>query len=179
MALLSAANDILSEEGVTKLSLRGAARRAGVSQTAPYRHFRDKEALLAALAAGGFRELAETMQRLAGAAAEPPLRLLATGQAYVAFALEKSALFRLMFGAEISAKASYPELRAAAEEAFAVLTREVSRGQMSEMHAYDRAVSAWSLVHGLATLLIDGQIRAEGVDAATLMRRFGRFLDVT
>ena len=162
-----------------KLSLRGAARRAGVSQTAPYRHFRDKEALLAALAAGGFRELAETMQQLAGAAAEPSQRLLATGQAYVAFALEKSALFRLMFGPEISLKASYPELRAAAEEAFAVLTLEVSRGQMTEMHAYDRAVAAWSLVHGLATLLIDGQIRTEGVDAATLMRRFGRFLDVT
>ena len=183
-ALLSAAGEILSEEGVTKLSLRGAARRAGVSQTAPYRHFRDKEALLAALASGGFRELAETMQQLAGAATEPPQRLLATGQAYVAFALEKSALFRLMFGPEIPDKASYPELWAAASEAFAVLTREVSRGQVTETQAFDRAVAAWSLVHGLATLLIDGQVRAEGaqpgsVDAAALMRRFGRFLDVS
>lgn len=177
-ALLAAAGEILSEEGVTKLSLRGAARRAGVSQTAPYRHFRDKAALLAALAAGGFRELAEAMQRFA-ATSQPPQRLLATGQAYVAFALEKSALFRLMFGPEIADKASYPELRAAAAEAFAVLTREVSRGRMSEAQAYDRAVAAWSLVHGLATLLIDGQVRAEGADAATLMRRFGRFLDVS
>ena len=182
--MLSAAGDILFEEGVTKLSLRGAARRAGVSQTAPYRHFRDKEALLVALAAGGFRELAETMQRLAGAVAEPSQRLLATGQAYVAFALEKSALFRLMFGPEIPDKGSYTELRTAANEAFAVLTREISRGHVDETQAYDRAVAAWSLVHGLATLLIDGQIRAEGaqpgsVDAATLMRRFGRFLDVT
>ena len=177
-ALLAAAGEILSEEGVTKLSLRGAARRAGVSQTAPYRHFRDKAALLAALAAGGFRELAEAMQRLA-ATSQSPQRLLATGQAYVAFALEKSALFRLMFGPEIADKASYPELRAASAEAFAVLTREVSRGRMSEAQAYDRAVAAWSLVHGLATLLIDGQVRAEGADAATLMRRFGRFLDVS
>ena len=177
-ALLAAAGEVLSEEGVTKLSLRGAARRAGVSQTAPYRHFRDKAALLAALAAGGFRDLAEAMHRLA-AASQPPQRLLATGQAYVAFALEKSALFRLMFGPEIADKASYPELRAASAEAFAVLTREVSPGRMSEAQAYDRAVAAWSLVHGLATLLIDGQVRAEGPDAAALMRRFGRFLDVS
>ena len=96
----------------------------------------------------------------------------------------ESALFRLMFGPEIPDKASYTELRAAAEEAFAVLTREVSRGQVTGTQAFDRAVAAWSLVHGLATLLIDGQIRPEGaqpgsVDAAMLMRRFGRFLDVS
>ena len=177
-ALLSAAREILTEQGVTKLSLRGAARRAGVSQTAPYRHFRDKGALLAALAAGGFRELASSMQQLA-AASEPPGRLLATGQAYVGFALEKSALFRLMFGAEISDKGSYPELRKAANEAFDVLTREVARQPMSDKQAYDRAVAAWSLVHGLATLLIDGQIRPDPIDAAALMRRFARFLDVS
>lgn len=182
-ALLSAASEILAQEGVTKLSLRGAARRAGVSQTAPYRHFRDKTALLAALAAGGFRDLAGSMERLAGAS-ERPRRLLATGQAYVAFALEKSALFRLMFGPEIADKASYPELRAASDEAFAVLTREVFRVRPTETQVFDRAVAAWSLVHGLATLLIDGQIRVEATDpdafdAATLIRRFGRFLDIS
>ena len=181
-ALLSTAAEILVEQGVTKLSLRGAARRAGVSQTAPYRHFRDKTALLAALAAGGFHELAEAMRRHASAAEERPQRLLATGQAYVSFALEKSALFRLMFGPEVPDKASYPELKAAASEAFTVLTQEVSREQMPETEAFDRAVAAWSLVHGLATLLIDGQIRTADVDsgtvdAATLLRRFGRFLD--
>ena len=177
-ALLSVASEILAEQGVTNLSLRGVARRAGVSQTAPYRHFRDKAALLAALAARGFGELAASMQQLAGAS-EPPGRLLATGQAYVAFALEKSALFRLMFGAEISDKGSYPELRKAANEAFAVLTREVAGQRRSEKQVYDRAVAAWSLVHGLATLLIDGQIRTDPIDAAALIRRFGRFLDVS
>ena len=100
------------------------------------------------------------MERLAEAS-EPPRRLFATGQAYVAFALEKSALFRLMFGPEITDKASYPELLAASDEAFAVLTREVSRVRPTEMQVFDRAVAAWSLVHGLATLLIDGQIRAK------------------
>lgn len=182
-AMLAAATEILAQEGVTKLSLRAAARRAGVSQTAPYRHFQNKAALLAALAAGGFRELAGSMQRLADAS-EPPKRLRATGQGYLAFALEQSALFRLMFGPEIPDKASHPELRAAANEAFAVLTGEVSRGHKSGTEALDRGVAAWSLVHGLATLLIDGQVQAEvadigPVDPATLIRRFGRFLDVS
>ena len=182
-ALIASATAILAEEGVTELTLRGAARRAGVSQTAPYRHFRDKAALLAAVAANGFLGLAETMRRFAGEAAEPGDRLLDIGRGYLAFALDRSALFRLMFGPEITDKAAHPELRAAANEAFAVLAGETApRTRKAGAGASDRAIAAWSLVHGLATLLIDGQVRPDIVgppplDAARLIRRFGRFLD--
>ena len=182
-ALIDAATVILAEEGVTGLSLRGAARRAGVSQTAPYRHFRDKAALLAAVAAGGFGGLAQAMRRFADDGRSPQERLLGAGRGYLAFALQESALFRLMFGPEIPDKAAHPELRAAADEAFAVLLGAVSgqtRGAGSD--AADRALAAWSLVHGLATLLIDGQVRATGIagpdaaDPERLIRRLGRFL---
>ena len=182
-ALIASAAAILAEQGAAELTLRGAARRAGVSQAAPYRHFRDKAALLAAVAADGFRGLAEAMRRLAGEAAEPRGRLLGAGRGYLAFALDRSALFRLMFGPEAADKAAHPELRDAANEAFAVLAAEASPGPGGPAaDAADRALAAWSLVHGLATLLIDGQLGPglagpPPADPATLIRRFSRFLD--
>src|SRR5216117_2127251 len=104
-ALLRAAGERLEKQGITALSLREAARRAGVSHNAPYRHFADREALLAALAAEGFAMLAE---RLRG---QPGREM---GEAYVRFALEQPQRFRLMFGGLLPI-ARYPELRSAAQ----------------------------------------------------------------
>ncbi len=176
--LIRSAQVLLEREGVTKLSLRAAARLAGVSQTAPYRHFTDKAALLAAVAAVGFRGLAAAMRRGAARAGSAEKRMLEIGSAYLAFAVENSAVFRLMFGSEIPDKAAHPELRWAAEDAFAVLAGEMPAGPDGS----DAAIAAWSFVHGLATLLIDGQIRSEmsagaPFDPVALTRRFGRFLD--
>ena len=120
-ALVDAAIEILEAEGVTKLSRRGVARRAGVSQTAPYRHFKDKAALLAAVAAYGFRGLAAAMREGAARQKDPRDRLAEIGQSYVRFALDNSAVFRLMFGPEIPEKSADPELCEAADEAFAAL----------------------------------------------------------
>src|SRR6478672_7153397 len=88
-ALLRAATKTLEKEGVGALSLRDLARRAGVSHNAPYRHFPDRESLLAALAADGFEKLGQAMRGQGGKE---------MGEAYVRFALEHPQLFRLMFG---------------------------------------------------------------------------------
>src|SRR3982074_3363797 len=96
-ALVRAAIELLEESGETELSLRAVARRAGVSPAAPYRHYADRESLISAVAAVGYRELA---QRLAAAHPSPstPEQLASVAIAYVQFALERPALFRLMFG---------------------------------------------------------------------------------
>ena len=96
-ALIRSAGKILEKEGLDALSLREVARQAGVSHNAPYRHFAEREALLAALAAKGFEMLAQAQQ---AAAAKGGLR--AMGEAYVLFALEHPQRFRLMFGGQVS-----------------------------------------------------------------------------
>ena len=95
-AVLQAAGEILETEGLSGLSLREAARRAGVSHNAPYRHFADRESLLAALAAEGFGLLAAAQRE---AAAKIGLRGM--GEAYVRFALAHPERFQLMFGGVI------------------------------------------------------------------------------
>ncbi len=160
-ALLAGAMELLEQKGAPSLSLREAARMAGVSQTAPYRHFAGKEALLAALAARGFEELTRALDEVAatGNAAKP---LQATGRAYVDFALARPQLFRLMFGPEISDKSAFPETLAAARGAYSRLTGAVEAYlALRRIHVKTPrvpAVTAWSLVHGLASLLIDNQI---------------------
>src|ERR1700694_5784005 len=96
-ALVRAAMELLDESGETALSLRAVARCAGVSPAAPYRHYADREALVSAISAVGYRELAE---RLAAAHPSPstPEELARVAVAYVQFALERPALFRVMFG---------------------------------------------------------------------------------
>ena len=168
-ALLDAALVLLDEGGVASLTLRGAARRAGVTQAAPYRHFADKEALLAAVAEEGFRALADRMQAVAGGADDAPLRRLrGLGLAYVAFATEHPARYRVMFGAEIPDKAAHPDLKVAADRAFGLLRDSIEACQQVGAVRSDDvnrlAMIAWSLVHGLAALLIDGQLASVGVE---------------
>src|SRR5246500_823116 len=95
-ACVSAALELLEEGGAAALSLRAVARRAGVSPAAPYRHYADREALVSAVAAVGYRELAE---RLAAAHPAPPTpeQLASVAIAHVQFALERPALSRIMF----------------------------------------------------------------------------------
>ena len=168
-ALLAAARRMLAESGPEALSLREVARKTGVSHNAPYRHFADREALLAAVAAEGFAALAERT-RAAGAAAAPGKRLGAMGAAYVRFALEEPNLFRLMFGGAVRGR-EHPDLAAAGARAYAVLTGEVGVGKESP-----RAVAAWATVHGLAHLLLEGQIAAARDDPAATDRLIAEIL---
>jgi AcrR family transcriptional regulator len=153
-ALLAAARRMLERDGPAALSLREVARRAGVSHNAPYRHFADRAALLAAVAAEGFDTLAARMHEAAAKAA-PERRLSAIGAAYVRFALDAPNLFRLMFGGLVRG-ADHADLAAAGARAYAVLAGAAK----SEKPSPTRAVAAWATVHGLAHLLLEGQIAA-------------------
>lgn len=168
-ALLTAARALLDEGGVAAVSLREAARRAGVTPAACYRHFADKDALLTALAVQGFGEFAEAL----GQAFRGGQRTLAEmGVAYVAFAVQRPGLFRLMFGPAVADRSRSPELL----QAIGAATQLFEGGLKS--HAAtgpdDRvaALRAWATVHGLATLAIDGML--PGYDPVVLARALAK-----
>ena len=140
--LLQVAGKVMEKEGLAGLSLRDLARRAGVSHNAPYRHFPDRDALLAALGAEGFERLGEAMGAHTGRE---------MGEAYVHFALEHPQRFRLMFGGALDFE-KYPGLRTAADAAYQLLVlafKDLPRPELA-------AAGAWALVHGLSHLLLDG-----------------------
>jgi AcrR family transcriptional regulator len=162
-ALIHTALTMVTEEGAWDFTLREVARRAGVSHMAPYNHFEDKTALLAEVAALGFESLRQTLE--AAAFKKSRSRRLAFGNiaaAYVRFGVEHPAHYRLMFSAELAEKALYPALEVAIAAACAALTSALGAGQTSgvtrQMTMRDQALAAWSLVHGLTTLLIDQRV---------------------
>lgn len=158
--LLEQAIEQLRATPVEQLSLRAVARALGVSQTAPYRHFNDKEALLAALAARGYRKLLVELDRArstAGTSAASQLRAVA--RAYVDFAARQEQLFKLMFGPLAQPSARHPELREASRETLAlvhaILGDGMRRGEFSTQDVIYLANAAWAGIHGVATLRID------------------------
>src|SRR5215469_5644178 len=159
-ALVRSALEILSEAGVAGLSLRATARRARVSAMAPYRHFADKEALLAAVAENGFRELAGRLTAAAATAADPRAGLAALGVAYVLFACDQPSLFKLMFGPMIEQKSAHPALDEAGGACFNALRQAVAAAKFvdTDSDAGDVALACWSLVHGLSALIVDGRL---------------------
>jgi AcrR family transcriptional regulator len=153
-ALRAAARAILDESGQDAVGLREASRRVGVSATGAYRHFASKEALLASVAAEGFRELAAAMET--GATESDPLH--GVGLAYVEFALQKRGLFRLMFGPILVERAKYPELDEAASAVFGLLQRIAVSADEQPREDNSAGMAAWGLVHGLSSLFIDGLV---------------------
>ena len=137
-ALLQAAGKVLEKEGLGELSLRELARRAGVSHNAPYRHFPDRDRLLAALAAEGFEMLGDALEKR-------PRREM--GEAYVEFALAHPQRFRLMFAGHL--EHADPRAYDALVKSFADLGDD----------AQYAAAAAWGLVHGLSHLLLDGHFK--------------------
>lgn len=162
-ALIDGAIALIAEQDVSSLSLREVARRVGVSHAAPYRHFQDKDALLAAVAEEGFTGLTEAMNRSIQQAPDDPLkRLEATGVAYVQFAIAHPSHYRVMFGGYQGEQAEHPERVQAGSQAFQVLLNVIVLGQTAGVvragEAMRLAWVAWSTVHGLAMLLIDGRL---------------------
>ena len=164
-ALLRAGADLLEKQGLASLSLREVARRAGVSHNAPYRHFPNREALLAGLAAEGFRMLAD------GQASGGRGR----GLAYVRFALEHPQRFRLMFGGVLPI-GEYPELREQGARAYQGL--EDAFKELGE-DARLAAAAAWSLVHGLSNLMLDGHFGQAQRDYGGAEAFAGKVLAIT
>lgn len=158
-ALLEEGLALLAEKGADGFSLRELARRVGVTANASYRHFANKEALMTALAAEGFRRLRITQEAAEAAADGADRRLLAGGLCYLRFADANPALFRLMFGADRRRADGDPELTAAATAAFETLRQAVARTGGADPDTVTRtALRAWALVHGLSHLLLDGQL---------------------
>ncbi len=154
-ALVDAALALLTEGGADALSLRAVARRAGVSAMAPYRHYPDKEALLAAVAVHGFDGLRDALGAADGAVPADEA-LVAQAVAYVRYAEEHPALFRLMFGP--ARLGTHPALHAAGEAAYDVLAARVAAQTPADADREACALGCWSLVHGLASLFLDGRI---------------------
>lgn len=163
-ALIQAALELTTEKDLASLSLREVARRVGVSHTSSYRHFTDKDALLAAVAQAGFQTLHQVLETaMQQAPSEPLKQLQATGVAYIDFALEHSAHYHLMFGAYGANSAQqHPELEQTATQAFMVIVRIVETGQQAGVirqgDPIQLAQAAWSMSHGFVMLLMDGQI---------------------
>jgi AcrR family transcriptional regulator len=164
-ACVRAAVELLEEGGQSALSLRAVARRAGVSAAAPYRHYADREALVSAVAAVGYRELAA---RLAAAHPAPstPEQLASVAVAYVKFAIERPALFRIMFGEPCDRD---NEERVAATAAVSAYLREIVARSFPGADAEALGTAIWALVHGLAFLHLDGKL--DGSSPATAADR--------
>ena len=163
-ALIQGGLEILSQHGIQHLSLRKVAQSAGVSEAAPYRHFKDKEALLAAIAEQGFIRLSEQLEAVEEQFAEDAKTLFYRScHSYIDFAREHPHSMRVMFRFRRAEDLSdYPELQDAADEAFSYLIDMVEYCQQEGLarpgHPLPLALAAWSTVHGLSMLLIDGCI---------------------
>lgn len=152
--------EILREHGDAAISLRALAKQIGVSAPALYRHFIDRESLLAELAVTGFEALRERL--LVVDQRKPRQALIDIGLVYVSFAQEEPNLYRLMFGGRVLPKGVHPRLDAAGKGAFQVLEDTIARAQQA---GYVKPIplelmtaAAWSLVHGLSQLTIDGHL---------------------
>jgi AcrR family transcriptional regulator len=159
-ALIQAGLALLEERQGDDISLREVARSVGVSATAVYRHFPDKAALLRALAAEGLARLAASQHAAFDAAGGGKPGFIATGRAYVRFALANPALFRLVFSAPptnnmlTSKDDAVPEAFRMLRENAALLLPPDASAEAVKLAALD----AWARVHGLAVLLLDGQL---------------------
>lgn len=156
-ALLTAAETELSESGIEGFSLRGVAKRAGVSHAAPAHHFRDVNGLLTALAAEGFRRfLQQQKARQRKADPEGFSQLVAAGMGYIDFATAHPALFRLMFSSERPDHES-PDLNDAAAAAYQQLTGDVLRARGAEPGKSEpstiEVIRTWAIAHGIADLM--------------------------
>lgn len=151
---------VLRLEGDSAISLRAIAKQIGVSAPALYRHYADRESLLAELAISGFAALRQ--QLLSVDQHAPRAALIGIGLAYVAFAQSEPNLYRLMFGGRVLPKGAHPRLDQAGLDAFNVLQDTIARGQragyLKPAPLPLMTATAWSLVHGLSQLTIDGHL---------------------
>jgi AcrR family transcriptional regulator len=165
-ALLDQAVATIHDEGVEGLTLREIGARLGVSRTALYRHFADKRALLGAVATEGFRMLRRQLVEAWEEGGRVPTAFDAMGVAYIEFAVANPSHYRVMFGGFVDPRASDPELAAEAAGAFQALVDALAALQREGAVHGDDTVSmarfVWAVVHGVAMLAIDGQLREPG-----------------
>lgn len=179
-ALLDCGMRLLESSDAESLSLRAVAREAGVSATAVYRHFADKAALLRALAAAGLDQLAANQRDAMLAAGDTAAGLEASGIAYVRFALARPQLFRMiMSNLAVNAGAAIDQTAAAPAEVSAAMRQlrdalaAVAGPGTTPAEARILAARAWAQVHGLAMLILDGQLPDDEALIAAVVRGRG------
>jgi AcrR family transcriptional regulator len=162
-ALIQAGAELLAREGTAGLTLRKAARRAGVSHSAPYAHFADKQALLAAISTDALGLVLERIAAVSRRHRGDPLRQLQEAAwETVRFGLEQPDRYRVAFSNALEHQAEYPAYVEAAHRGFEDLVQLVRSGQAAGVvppgPAEIAAVRLWSQVHGLVSLLHSRQI---------------------
>lgn len=165
-ALIEAGQQILSEKGIEGLSLRRVARKVGVSHTAPYNHFADKQALLAALSAAGHAQLyAQLSQAFKESQAAGRPALIETAWCYLQFALEDPGRFHLMFSGSLEVERDHPDYVAVSQKNIGLLEEIVAYGQeqgeIGPVSIPDGAIWLWSAVHGFTNLILEDQFPHE------------------
>lgn len=169
-ALVDAAIALIRQDGPNALSLRAVARQAGVSHTAPYRHFADKHALLETIALGGFRELSRAMKSAAENYADPLQQIIHAGEAYIRLATQNPEVTQIMFGGFLEVQRCGEALQQESEQAFAGLLAIIEKGkrsgQLKPMDTEVLALATWSLAHGFAMLVAAGQLAHKVRDSA-------------
>lgn len=172
-ALLREAVRTIRSDGIDALTLRGVGARLGVSRTALYRHFTDKSALLAAVAAEGFRALRDALVGAVERAADPASGLEDQGRAYIRFAVQNPAHYRVMFGRVWSDRSEESEVVREGAGAFGALVGLLvtlqAQGIARQGDPVQLARFIWASVHGVAMLAIDGQWEHQHADLNTLV----------
>ena len=160
--VLAAAVTLIAKDGLAALSMREVARVAGVSHQAPYHYFEDRETILAAIAEEGFIVLGARLEAAADPDLAPAERFARLGRAYVDFALDNPALFRVMFRPDFVDADRFPRVRSCGAQAFEILPATVqaciAAGLAPEPSVEAIIVLGWSMAHGLACLLLDGPL---------------------
>lgn len=179
-ALIDAGQQLLIEKGIYGLSLRETAKAAGVSHTAPYRHFKDKEALLAAIAESGFESLAKALLNAVAEHADDPREQLAAAAAtYVKLAVTRIEMHQLMFGDGFDDEAMSETMVETKQLVFGVLFKIIETGQKKNIYkkadTLELVIAAWSMIHGYTMLLTTGQLR-ESVTSLMQIEKLARSL---
>ena len=162
-ALIQAGVEVLAAEGVHGLSLRKVAKQAGVSHAAPYAHFADKQALIAAISTEGYKRLYVQMEEVLQAhAADPHRQLIESAWAYVQFATADVDTFKVMFSGVLEHEKDYPEFVEISQKTFQLVVQTVSAcqsaGVLRPLAPELAAVMVWGQVHGIISLALMGQI---------------------
>lgn len=150
-----------------ELTLREVSRRVGVNHRAAYRHFKDKTALLAAVAEDGYRDLLTAMDAALERApkSDPSERLLALAVAYVSFAIDQPARYRIMFGRRLNEDGRFNALEDLVARAYSLLAAELRAGQLSRRFAEtpvrELVFGFWSLAHGFSSLAIVRRLKVK------------------
>ena len=159
--VLQASLALIEEGGLDRLGMREVARKSAVSHQAPYYYFGDREAILAAIAGEGFSKLGRSFLRAVDQAGFKPAKALeAIGRAYVEFALRNPAYFQAMFRADAVPLDRYPDVRKLSDEAFGKLVETIGKVFADQPSAVRLTISVacWAMVHGLATLILEGTL---------------------